>query len=127
MNVKLEDVINSVESLRWLGDVVLPAKSAFDLAHLLDAVTPILRQHDATRNKSLERLGEKVDGGYQVPEENREEYVKEMAAMLETECELPDTVIPVAPLKDDLTAARIVQLRWLLAKPEDGDLVEGDE
>jgi len=117
MKVILEKLVNSQEGLNWLsGEKRLEAVDKFALAFLLGSVNEHLQQYDKTRIETLEKYGEKNGDRYDIPDENRERFNSELRALLATECDVPDTVIPVEPLMDDLTAARILQLGWLLEK-----------
>ena len=117
MKITLEQMVNAQEGLQWLStEKRLEAVDKFALAFLLGRVNEHLQQYDKTRVETLEKYGEKNGDRYDIPTENRERFNNELRALLTTECDVPDTVIPVEPLMDDLTAARILQLGWLLEK-----------
>ncbi len=122
MKVTLEKLVNASEGLNWLSGVKrLEAVDKFALAFLLGRVNEHLQQYDKTRVATLEKYGDKQGDQFIIPAENREKFTKEITTLLAKECDVPDTVIPIESLMDDLTAARILQLDWLLEKPEEVD------
>ena len=124
MKITLEKVVSATESLNWLSEKVLDPKedvkatNAYALARLLESVNSHRRTFDQIRTQVFQKYGEEnKDGELFIPPKNVARFTAEINDLLRTtECDLPDTVIPLKPLLGDLTAARLLQLDWLLEK-----------
>ena len=133
MIITLERLILAQLALDWLSTVSdedhLDATTKYNVSYLLGAMEPYLRAYEKARLAAVKRLGEVGENGLEVPRRNLAEFGEEMLALMQnTECDLPDTVIPAEPLVKVINAAQLHQLDWLLdidqAQPETN---EGDK
>lgn len=126
MIITLERLVLAQPALDWLSTVsdedYLDATAKYNVSYLLGAIEPHLRAYEKARLAAVKRLGEVGQKGLEVPPRNLAQFGEEMLALMQnTECELPDTVIPSEPLVKVITAAQLHALNWLLAPPENND------
>jgi len=126
MKVTIQQLLNSYEALTWLStDNRSIAADRYGLARVMARVNEEIQLYEKTRIATLEKYGEEIENGYHIPLANRKANREEQAALLATECELPDFALPPGPILDDLTPARLMQLDWLL-EPESGIAEDGE-
>ncbi len=90
MQVKLSQIVESVESLKILLNTKLPAKTSYRIKRLVDKVNPILKSYDEKRNELIQELGaEQEDGNFAVTEP---EALKVFTTKLNEILELDETV-----------------------------------
>ncbi len=119
MKVPLEKIVIANDALGWLSEVSeldhLNATAKYDVSFLLGAIQPHLRAYEAARLAAVKRYGEEGENGLEVPPKSLAAFGQEMQELLRvTQCDLPDTVIPAAPLMAIITPAQLFQLDWLL-------------
>jgi hypothetical protein len=112
LTVKLSDVLNAKNPLEALIQVKLPIKLAYSASKLLRLLTPELDNLDKIRLETAEKYGTKTDTGYDIPESNRDEFLREMTELLATDVTILYDKIDMSPVIDkiELTTLDVMQL-----------------
>jgi hypothetical protein len=119
IEVKLNDVINGVESMKYLMDVFLPAKTAYKVAKLAQGMENELKLFSDAREKLVRKYANKDENGEPIVDENNqitvtpdniESYQKELNELLETEVKFDVNKIGIDELTNDISPNRIINL-----------------
>lgn len=119
IEVKLREVINGVDTMKYLMDVFLNAKTAYKVAKLAQGMENELKLFSEAREKLVRKYANKdendeliVDENNQitVAPENVENYQKELNELLETEVKFDVNKIGINELTNDISPNRIISL-----------------
>ena len=88
MNLTYETINNIRPALSKLSKLDIRAVEAVKLARLLGKVESELRYFEETRMALFEKYGKKTDGGYEIENEKRDEFLKEYRELCNTEIKL---------------------------------------
>ena len=119
IEVKLNDVINGVESMKYLMDISLPAKTAYKVAKLAQGMENELKLFSDAREKLVRKYANKdenneliVDENNQitVAQDNIETYQKELSELLDTEVKFEVSKISIDELTNDISPNKIINL-----------------
>ena len=87
MKVKVLKLANAINSLKFLSEQTLPAKTSFKIAKIINAVSAELDVLEQTRKKLITQYN--LENQEQQTPENIKAFQDEMSSMLEEEVELP--------------------------------------
>lgn len=102
-----------VSGLNALIAQKLPIKSAFAIAKLANDAAKAIKDFEDARMAIFKRLGEEKDGKVEIKPENRDEFFKALAELLELEQDVPGEPITV-PETCELTAAQADALKGFI-------------
>jgi uncharacterized protein (DUF2344 family) len=121
INMKLKQLIDSNESLVYLSSQKLTATISYKVAMVIKNTKPSLEEFFKVRDEKVKEYGEEIiekekpTGRYNIKEENKEKFQKEIEELLEQEVNL---TIPELKIKDfdglSLEPRYLVQLDWLI-------------
>jgi uncharacterized protein (DUF2344 family) len=119
--MKLKQLIDSNESLVYLSSQKLTATISYKVAMVIKNTKPSLEEFFKVRDEKVKEYGEEIiekekpTGRYNIKEENKEKFQKEIEELLEQEVNL---TIPELKIKDfdglSLEPRYLVQLDWLI-------------
>ena len=130
--MKLNQLVGSVQALKELSSLKLPAMLAFKISKVMNEVDEHLKVFESTRTKKLEELGvkemkkekgednEKFTGRYTFKGNNAEKFQKEMEELLNQEVEIKIPEIKIENFKDsdskelEISAQMLSTLGWLI-------------
>lgn len=112
--MKLEKLVNSVQSLRNIMALDLPAKTAYRLAKVSHTIDVHLKAFDTARAKVVGKY--KGEDG-QIPEEHWKVVGDELEAVMDEDVEVSITKLKLSELGDvRLKAQDLYQLDWLVSE-----------
>lgn len=117
MQVKLGQILNSVETIRKLTAAELPLKLSFRLVSLVKQLDEHLKVFEELRAALIRKYGEEIEGGaIQVKPENIETFSIEMNEALQEEVSVAFEKIHIDSFPDSvtLTASEMMTVDWLL-------------
>ena len=82
MEVKLNDVLNSVEVVRNLAQENVPAVVSFRIAKAIRAINEEIDMFEAEKAKLVQKYGEPYEGGIRVAEDKQDDFQKEISQLL---------------------------------------------
>ena len=88
MNLTYEKIKNAFPALTKLSKLDLKAAEAVKLARLLGKVESELRYFEETRMSLFKKYGKEQNGGYEILNEKRSDFLKEYSELCNTEIEL---------------------------------------
>lgn len=98
MQLKLKQIIESVDSLSKLLNKELPVKTAYRLGRLTKTIQSELEQFNLTRNNLIKKYGKEKDGQYQIDPEDKptlNKFNNEIDDLLSVEVEI-DAYEPIS-------------------------------
>jgi len=118
MIVKLNQVLQSAEALKFVSSVPLDATTAFRVAKFLRKLQDEVDAYMAALKNIGARLGEPDGkGSIAIPPERAAEFQIEHDALLSIEIELPDFSLRVRDFRDaKIPPMHLVSLHWLLSE-----------
>jgi hypothetical protein len=135
MKIKLQTALDALPALQALAAVPMPAVGAFKVGMVLRKLRDPLTEYDAKRTALLKEIGVPIplldkdgkpvlgpdnvprmrEGEYNVPEEHRERWAKEIADMGAAELDLPVSAVKVAELGAASVEPRVLaMLDWCM-------------
>jgi len=101
MQVKLSEVYNSIESLNKLSEMQLPLPISYKLVKLLKQLSNEIEAIEKLRQKLIKKHGKEDEtGNITVTEENKQEFLNEFSALLNTKINIDFDPIPLDSIKD---------------------------
>lgn len=121
-NVKLKDIVSSLEALNSLTSTKLPVFTSFKLSLFLKNVSPIVEVYEKKRNELIAELGtpvmdddNKETGQFNFKADKAKEFNESISIILE---EVVDVKVPVINLSDlngvNIEPNNIAKLLWLI-------------
>lgn len=112
----LGQILAATEPLKKVLGCPLPVKTAFRVGKFINEIQPVLTAYEDARVKIVTKFGTKKDDGtYQVEEQSRFEFTKELNTLLEEPltCDVPTLKL------DDLNGVQLTpmecsNLAWLI-------------
>ena len=123
IEVKLSEVINGIDTMKYLMDVFLSAKTAYKVAKLAQEMEKELKLFSDAREKLIRKYANKDENGELIVDENNqitvapenvENYQKELNELLETEVKFEVNKIGINELTNDISPNRIISLMPLI-------------
>lgn len=122
MKTTVGQLRNSQQSLNDLLSAEMKVSTAYKISKIVNDVSQEVEESEKFRTQLVERYGKKneEDGVTYVPEENREDFTKELQELFEQEVELDHKPIAVDELKRsdgseiDIDSRTLLTLDWLL-------------
>lgn len=108
MKIKLNKIVNSIESLNALTEIKFPAKVSYRIKRIIDKLEPILKTYNEKKNELVREYGEtEEDGTVSVKDpEKLKEFLPKIEEILEVEEEVDFEPIPVEMLGDTEVGAK---------------------
>jgi hypothetical protein len=118
MNIKLEQILTSVVSLRNISEERLPIKTSFKLKKIIKEVDENILIYEESKRELLEKYGEKQDDiNYKISEANQEVLENEHQQLIETEVTLGFEQIKAEELENSNISPKDLQiLDWLITE-----------
>lgn len=120
IKIKLEQLINSTEGLKGLGQKSLKARSAYAVGRILKAADAEMSSFNETRMELIRKYGEKDDAGELKTDENGNVHIPpevlstfntELTDLLATEIEINANKIRIEDLENvEFTPGEMAQL-----------------
>lgn len=122
MKTTVGQLRNSQQSLNDLLSAEMKVSTAYKVSKIVNDVSQEVEESEKFRTQLVERYGKQneEDGVTYVPEENREDFTKELQELFEQEVELDHKPIAVDELKRsdgseiDIDSRTLLTLDWLL-------------
>ena len=109
INVSIEQILNSTETLQKLSQKDFKAKLAWSIARLLKAAEAEIQSFNEARLNLIKKYGEKDDAGELITDENgnckieagsTEKFSNELSELIKTEVEINANKIDINLLED---------------------------
>lgn len=101
IELKMIELINSIEALREINSQVLPMRAAFQLARISREVQKEYDTFETARKKLLETYGTKEENGnYKISKENVEDFNNEINDLLQIDIQLNIEPVVLEDLED---------------------------
>lgn len=109
INVSIEQILNSTETLQKLSQKDFKAKLAWSIARLLKAAEAEIQSFNEARLNLIKKYGEKDDAGELITDEkgnckieagSTEEFSNELSELIKTEVEINANKIDINLLED---------------------------
>ena len=115
MKLKLAEIVESVDGIKELSALKLPAKTAYQIARNMKLINAELDEFNKARSSLItDKYGVRSEDGdsFQVPPKNVEKFTKEMTDLLNMEINLD--IYPVE-LTDEvlLSADTMYRISWM--------------
>ena len=135
MSIKLIELINSVESLNYLSELKLPAKTSFVIGKFLKDVTPEIETYNKIRSERVKEYGTVMldeegkevtddsgnvrysfkDKGSNELNENGKKFIEEMNEVEEKELDIKIPEINISDLSfNTIEPKYLIKLYWLI-------------
>ncbi len=112
MKVKLLKIANGMNSLKFLSEQVLPAKTSLRVAKILNIVSGEMELVEQTRRKLIVQYNLEKEETQNA--DNIKGFQKDMASVLEEEIEIPFEPIPINELGSiHLSVAHLMNLDFM--------------
>ena len=102
IELKMIELINSMEALREINSQVFPMRAAFQLARISREVQKEYDTFETARKKLLETYGTKENGNYKISKENVEDFNNEINDLLQIDIQLNIEPVVLEDLEDIL-------------------------
>jgi hypothetical protein len=112
MIIKLEQIINGVESLKELQEVKLPVKISYRIARLVVKLQPELTVYENKRNELIKELGtEQENGDFKITDpEKLKTFTEKMKELWDMEVEIDWELLKIDDLGDIVVAPKLLNL-----------------
>jgi hypothetical protein len=120
ISITLEQLVNSTEGLRELGQKTLKARPAYSVAKILKAAEAEMTSFNDTRMNLIKKYGEKKEdgelntdenGNVRIAPESLADFNKELQELLDTQVEINANKIRIEDIGDvEFTPAEMAQL-----------------
>ena len=122
MKIKLQEVVNSIESLKTLSGLKIPVLESFKISLFLKNVSPSVESYEIERNKLVKELGtpvlddkKKETGNFNFEPDNAKKFNDKMKAILDVDVDVKIPEIKVSALGDiKIEPMTLTNLMWLL-------------
>jgi hypothetical protein len=114
MKIKLNKIVNSIQSLKSLSTQTTTAKQAFRLARALNAIQAELDIFDETKNTTAKKYQTTTaEGALEITPENAELFKKEILELLDEELEINIDLIPISEMTLNMTVSSMMTIDYL--------------
>lgn len=112
--MKLQTIVNEVDSINALQEIKLPVKVSYRIKRLVDKITPILKNYNEQRNELVKKFGEEDEKTqtWNVKKENLTEFYEELQKLLDVEETLEFEKIKIDELAGIQIEAKLL-LSWI--------------
>lgn len=112
MKVKIVKLVNSINSVKFLTEQVLPAKASLKMAKMFNFISAELDVLEQTRKKLIKQYDLEV--AEQATKENIQAFQNEMSGLLEEEIDLPFEQLCISELGPiNLSVAHMMNLEFM--------------
>lgn len=107
----IEKILNIQPAIQRLIEMDLPAQKAYELVKVAKIIDRELQAFNETRNKLIEKYGEKTeDGNTKVKDENIEQFSKDIQEIIVNEIDVPEFKISISDLSEKIDAKTLLVL-----------------
>ena len=112
----VKDVINSIDTLKYLIEQDVKVKTAVKLKHFINEVDNIYSIYEDKRKKLVQKYGEQDEQGKSsVTDENKEIFMKEIKQVMDEEVNIDLEKINIDELdKIDIKTSNLITIEWML-------------
>ena len=120
MKLSVSQIVNSVPVLNKLKDEQLPVKLSYRVGRILEKFAKEYNLFEDTRLSLVKKYGvENTDGNFEVAEDKRSQFFKDLSDVLQEEVELSIPLIPLEmfPNSSLITPQDMVYISFLIEEP----------
>ena len=121
INLTLAQIVNSVDTLKFLGNLRMPVKSSYRINKMLRKVASEVDIYEEERKKIFEEFGEDMGGGrLQIKEEHKDQAAETMDLLLNQDVELDIPEITLEMMEGiEMSPLELQTIEPLLTLPEE--------
>ena len=121
MKITYEQLYRSYPVLNHLLEERLPLSLTRKFQGFVQSVNPHLQQIEAAQNELIEKYGNETESGYEIPEENRDNFIKELEKYLNYEIVVNWKTISINEFGSDcrISAKGLETISYLIKDYED--------